>query len=790
MVPCGERPARARIVSKDLRKVPHSSHWGAFDALVSEGRLAGVLPHRLDPHPSQLLESIPDALTAKCRIERPAIRRGWLEKGAGRRGPLRGADDFVEVPWDSALKFVAEELSRVRTEHGNAAIFGGSYGWSSAGRFHHAKTQLARFLNCFGGYTDQVHNYSFAAALALLPHIVGTSSVVNGEVTSWSGLVGATKLWLMFGGMPLKNTQVEAGGISAHRTREWLLRMRDAGTQFVCISPVRDDTPDELGAEWVSIRPTTDTALMLGLAHTLVAEGLHDRGFLDRYCEGYDRFEAYLLGRTDDVPKTAEWASGVTGVSAETIRMLARSGAASRTFLSATWSLQRAEHGEQPYWMLIVLAAMLGQIGLPGGGFGFGYGNTAGIGNPKLPFPAPALPTGSNPTGSWIPVARIADMLLDPHAEYEFNGETRVYPDIRLVYWAGGNPFHHHQDLNRLREAWQRPETIIVHESWWTATARHADIVLPATTTLERNDIGASGRDSYLIAMKKAVEPLGEARSDYEIFRELARALGFEEDFTEGRDEIAWVAHLYERVRRDATAADLPIPPFTDFWEQGEVKFDFAPTKVLFDDFRKDPEVHPLATSSGRIEIFSATIDGFGYDDCPGHPVWLPPREWAGSPVASRYPLHLVSRMPSTRLHGQLDMGRVSQASKVKGREPCLIHSQDAGLRGIRDGQIVRVFNERGSCLAGAVLTEAIRPGVLVLANGAWFDPMNPESVGGLDAHGNPNVLTADLGTSRLGQGPSAHSTLVEVEIFVGTPPPIKAFDPPSLTRSSKELRK
>ncbi len=426
----------------------HSSHWGAFSARVQDGKLTGVDPFAADPEPSPLLASIPDGLTADCRVRQPAVRRGWLNAGPGGRRPdLRGADEFVEVPWADAIGLVAAELDRVKAEHGNAAIFGGSYGWSSAGRFHHAKTQLARFLNCHGGYTDQLHNYSFAAALALLPHVVGTASVAGGQVTSWSALAASTELWIAFGGLPAKNTHVEPGGIGAHRSGDWLRRIHAGGTRFVNVSPVRDDMPAELGADWLALRPGTDTALMLGLAHTLACNGWHDREFLSRYCTGYDRFECYLLGSADGQPKSAAWAAHITGLSAAAIESLAGQMAAGRTFISTTWSLQRAEHGEQPYWMTIALAAMLGQIGLRGGGFGFGFGNTGGMGTARLPFPAPSLPACRNPAGSWIPVARIADLLLDPGGEYDFNGQRRRYPDIRLVYWAGGNPFHHHQDL-------------------------------------------------------------------------------------------------------------------------------------------------------------------------------------------------------------------------------------------------------------------------------------------------------------------------------------------------------
>ena len=581
--PAGRGPAR----------VSHSSHWGAFHACTQDGQLTGVEPFPTDPEPSPLLTSIPDALTADCRVRQPAVRRSWLEgvqAGApGSHPGRRGADEFVEVPWPDAIALVAGELRRVREQHGNDAILGGSYGWSSAGRFHHAKTQLARFLNCFGGFTDQKHNYSFAAALALLPHVVGTASVVGGEVTSWSALHGQTQLWVAFGGLPQKNTQVEAGGIAAHGSTGWLRRMRDSGTRFVNVSPLRDDMPADLGGQWLALRPGSDTALMLGLAHTLVRHGWHDPAFLARYCAGYPRFERYLLGADDGEPKTAAWAAAITGLAPDAIESLARDMAEHRTFISTTWSLQRADHGEQPYWMTITLAAMLGQIGLRGGGFGFGFGNSAGIGNPRLPFAAPALPTGPNPAASWIPVARMADLLLNPGGDYDFNGERRRYPDIRLVYWAGGNPFHHHQDLNRLIAAWRRPETIVIHEPWWTASARHADIVLPATTTLERNDIGAASRDRWLMAMKQAVPPMHGARNDYDIFTDLAAALGIRDGFTLGRDEMSWIRALYEGVRQRAAAADLALPEFAEFWAGGGTEISHDGELVLFADFRVRP---------------------------------------------------------------------------------------------------------------------------------------------------------------------------------------------------------
>ena len=762
------------------RLVPHSSHWGAFDAEVLDGRVVGVRALARDPDPSPIIHSIPQALYDASRVAEPMIRRGWLEHGPGGNRHLRGADTFVPVGWDRALDLVAAELKRVKAHHGNASIFAGSYGWSSAGRFHHARTQLHRFLNCHGGFTAQVQNYSYAAAISLLPHVIGTIDAVQGPLSSWDGIAAETRLMVCFGGVPLKNTQIDSGGIGEHITQPWLQRCKAAGIRFVNISPVRDDAADFLDAEWIRPRPNTDAALMLALAHTLATEGLADEAFLARCCVGYDRLRAYLLGEADGQPKDAAWAAAICGVPAMRIRELAREMAANRTMLAVAWSLQRGDHGEQPYWMTIALAAMLGQIGLTGGGFGFGYGCEAAMGAPRRRIPTPDLPAGPNGAKSHIPVARIADMLLHPNTSYEFNGETRTYPDTKLVYWCGGNPFHHHQDLNRLVEAFRRPDTVIVHEPWWTSTARHADIVLPATTTLERNDLGASPRDRFVMAMHQAVAPVGGARNDHHIFSGLAERLGFAEQFTEGRSEMDWLRHLYDVWRQRAAEKEVEVGSFEEFWEQGyvEVPAPDAPF-VMFAEFRADPAAHPLKTPSGKIEIYSERIAGFGYDDCPGHPVWLEPAEWLGSPVAETYPLHMISNQPRTRLHAQLDACGVSRASKIKGREPVWLNPDDAAARGIDAGDVVRVFNSRGELLAGAVVTDLVMPGVIQLATGAWYDPAQPENPGSLEKHGNPNTLTLDKGTSRLAQAPVAQSCLVEVVRFTGALPPITAFDQP-----------
>ncbi len=769
-------------------RLSHSSHWGAFEAVIGDDHVLHVDPHPLDPAPSALLRNIPSALSTGARIRRPAIRKGWLNDGPG-PDSRRGSDPFVEVSWDELLDLLASELRRVYGRFGASSVYGGSYGWASAGRFHHAQSQLHRFLNGLGGYVRSVNTYSSAAAEVLFPHIVGTGEDVIHGGTSWSAIRDETELVVAFGGLPPKNLAVASGGITRHSSAAQLRMAAVRGTRFVLLSPLRSDMADELGARWLPLRPGTDVAVMLALAHTLVARGWYDRAFIQRYTNGFERFARYLMGDADGISKDPEWAARISGLDAATLTELALEMAERRTFITVTWSLQRADHGEQPPWMGLVLACLLGQIGLPGGGFGHGYGSMADTGAEQSGLPLPTLEQGTNPVREFIPVARIADMLLGPGSRVDYDGQTLTYPDIRLVYWSGGNPFHHHQHTSRLRRAMQRPDTIVVHDPYWTATARHADIVVPSTTSLERADIGAARRDLYLMAMRQVSPPSAEARDDFDVFGDLASELGTHRAFTENRTSAEWLPHLYERWRAEIAGRGTAVPAFDQFWRDGFVRLPSRPPTVFLSSFRSDPDRFPLHTPSGRIEIFSSVIDAFGYDDCPGQPAWLEPAEWLGGPLASRYPLHLIANQPRTRLHSQLDMGEYSQSSKVAGREPLCINPTDALARGIADGDVVRVFNDRGSCLAGAVVTSGIRAGVVQLSTGAWYDPLDPSDVNSMCVHGSVNVLTYDKGTSRLAQGNCGQHALVEIERYGAVPPPVRAHEHPRFVSTDTDPR-
>ncbi len=762
-------------------------HWGTYRVKTSDGAITGIEPVEWDRNPSAIGQSLVDGVSGPSRIRRPSVRLGYLRHGRDSRHG-RGKEPFVEVSWETALALVADELSRVKKNYGNQAFYAGSYGWSSAGRFHHAQSQLHRFFNQLGGYTGSTNTYSLAAAERLLPHIIGDLDVLQKQHTHWSSLAEHCEMFVAFGGLPLRNAQVNGGGANDHSLKHWLAQMQQNGTQFINVSPVKNDLSGVTHAEWLSLKPGSDTALLLALSHVLIDESLYNADFVATHTVGFDIYKSYLLGQKDGIAKTPEWAAKLTGIDAEYIRQLARQMTAKRTMINIAWSLQRARQGEQTFWATVALAALIGQIGTPGGGLGFAYASTNLAGADRRTFSGPRFPAGQNAIGDKIPVARLSDMLLNPGGGYQFDGKDCHYPDIRVVYWAGGNAFHHHQDLNRLVEAWRQPDTVIVHEQFWTAQAKFADIVFPATTSLEREDIGSSSNDGFMIAMRQHIAPQNEARDDYAIFAGLAERMGFGDSFTEGRDAAAWIRHIYEGSVPRAKDDGIELPAFDDFWEQGKLEYARPEEpQVFLKTFRDNPERFPLDTPSGKIELFSQTVADFGYEECPGYPFWYPAEEAVQQEVSARWPLHLLSSQPRTRLHSQYDHGSVSRRTKVQNREPLWLHPLDAAARGVSEGSIVKVFNDRGAILAGVHLSEDIRPGVVQMSTGAWYDPQDPCIAGSLDKHGNPNVLTEDIGSSRLGQGCSAQSCWVEITPWHEALPEVTAFQPPQFVEFQGE---
>lgn len=778
--------------------VMNASHWGIGRVHVKGGRIERIEPFEKDHAPSMQLQGIAQQPYNRARIRYPMVRESYLKKGSKAGGEGRGKEPFVRVSWETAAKLVADELKRVRETYGPTAIYGGSYGWMSPGAVGNARNLLQRVLNLNGGFTGGIGDYSTGCAQVILPYVIGSNGVYE-QVTSWNLITDRTELIVLWGADPTITNDID-WATTVHENAEGFRRAKEAGIKVVAVNPLKPDTAEFFGdaARWIAPRPGTDVAMMLAMAYELETSGKADREFIRKYTVGYEKFRPYLLGETDGVKKTPEWAEGVCGVKAADIRWLVNEMQSKRTMLMGGWGIQRAQHGEQVHWMMVVLSAMLGQIGLPGGGFGFTYHYSNGG---AATSEAPALPgISANPRGGssglkWegaslvsIPLARFTECFLNPGKTIDHNGTKITYPDIRLVFWSGGNPFAQQEDTNGLLKAWKKPETTIVCDSMWTASARHADIVLPACTSLERNDITAVGSYSNLgyVAMHQAILPQYESKSDYEIYRLIAREMGFEKDYTEGLDEMGWVKRFYDAAKLEAAQGGYEMPAFEDFWKAGWVWFPVLSDSEhynYFGDFRKNPIVNPLGTASGKIEIFSEKVASYGYDDCPGHPTWMEPTEWLGGKIAKDYPFALLTSKSRYRLHSQLDSTESHNFTDVEDREPVWMHPDAAKKLGVATGDVVKVESRRGKVLAGVIVTERVRPDTVVIRHGAWYDPEKQGEVGTLDVHGCDNVLTIDIPSSKLANGNVANSSQVRIEKFTGELPRVRVWEQPRTVR-------
>ncbi|TCC03118.1 molybdopterin guanine dinucleotide-containing S/N-oxide reductase [Kosakonia quasisacchari] len=774
------------MANSAIKTVLTAAHWGPM-LVDTDGEKVlasrGALPTR---HPNSLQTVVQDQVHSPTRVRYPMVRKGFLASPSSPQG-VRGQDEFVRVSWDDALTLIHQQHQRIRETYGPSSIFAGSYGWRSNGVLHKAATLLQRYMSLAGGYTGHLGDYSTGAAQAIMPHVVGGNEVYQ-QQTSWPLILEHSEVVVLWSANPL-NTLKIAWNATDEQGIPYFDALRKSGKRVICIDPMRSETVDFFGdsMEWIAPHMGTDVALMLGIAHTLVENGWQDADFLSRCTVGYDTFAAYLTGERDGVAKTAEWAAEICGVNADKIRELAALFHKNTTMLMSGWGMQRQQFGEQKHWMLVTLAAMLGQIGTPGGGFGLSY-HFANGGNPTRRAAVLASMQGTVKDGidavDKIPVARIVEALENPGAPYQHNGLDRHFPDIRFVWWAGGANFTHHQDTNRLIRAWQKPELVVISECFWTAAAKHADIVLPATTSFERNDLTMTGdySNQHLVPMKRVVAPQYEARDDWEVFAELSERweAGGRERFTEGKNDLQWLETFYNIAAERGASQQVTLPPFAEFWQANQLiempESEQNARFVRFADFRRDPQANPLKTPSGKIEIFSERINSFGYADCPPHPMWLEPDEWHGN--AQPQQLQVLSAHPAHRLHSQLNYSRLRETYAVSGREPVTLHPVDAQARGIVAGDVVRVWNSRGQVLAGAVVTEGIKPGVICIHEGAW--PDLDHAAGGICKNGAVNVLTKDLPSSRLGNGCAGNTALAWVEKYQGPALTLTAFDPPA----------
>lgn len=772
------------------------SHWGAFRAHIYAGKVQEIKPLELDKNPTEMLNGIKGIIYSPSRVRYPMVRLDWLKKHKY-SADTRGNNRFIRVTWDEALDLFYRELERVQKDYGPWALHAGQTGWNQTGSFNNCTAHMQRAVGMHGNYITKVGDYSTGAGQTIMPYVLG-STEVYAQGTSWSEILDNSDNIVLWANDPVKNLQV-GWNCETHESFKYLEQLKEKVAKgeinVLSVDPVKNKTQRYLENDHLYINPMTDVAFMLAVAHVLYNEELYDKKFIETYCLGFEEFIQYVQGQTKDkTEKTPEWAASICGVKADKIREFARMLVNGRTQILMGWCIQRQEHGEQPYWAAAVVAAMVGQIGLPGGGISYGH-HYSSIGVPSTGFAGPGgfprnLDQGMKP--KWdnndfngysrtIPVARWIDAILEPGKEINYNGGKVKLPDFKMMVISGCNPWHHHQDRNRMKKAFKKLQTVVTIEFAWTATCRFSDIVLPACTQWERNDIDVYGSYSSrgLVAMHRLVDPLFQSKPDFQIMSELTQRFGRREEYTRGMSEMEWIESLYNDCKK-SNEGKFEMPEFNEFWETSVLDFGEGKPWVRHADFRKDPELNPLGTPSGFIEITSRKIGRYGYEHCQEHPMWFEKSERShGGPGSDKFPFWLQSCHPDKRLHSQMCESEEFRATyAVQGREPVYINPVDAKAKGIKDGDLVRVFNNRGQLLAGAVVTDSYPRGVIRIEEGAWYGPLN-EKEGAICTYGDPNTLTQDIGSSELAQATSANTCIVDFEKFTGTVPPVTSFGGP-----------
>jgi len=674
-----------------------------------------------------------------------------------RRTGRRGEGAFIRISWDEALDRVAAELQRVREVYGNSAIFV-PYGTGSYSNTNGRQT-VDRLLNLFGGALGGYNNYSWACIQRATPTVYGTN-VTGNDRQDWLN----SRYILMWGWNP---AEMRDGTNSNFLLRE----ARRCGARIVCIDPRMTRSAVSLADEWIPIRPGTDAAMMSAMAHVMISENLYDAAFVRSHCVGFDEtqmpsglereesYRDYILGHRDGVPKTPEWAEALTAVPAATIRRLAREYAAIKpAMLYQGYGMQRRAYGEQVVRAGCVLAAISGNVGLPGGwasGMAFQPGWS--------PFWS-VFPRGENRVKAHIPnflwtEAVIRGTEMGP-AEGVLGAE-RLDNNIRLIYAVASNCLiNQHANINRTARILQDEslvEFIVVQDQFLTPTARFADIVLPACTHFETYGLQDGWKYGHSVLLNPPlVAPAFETQSDYRICVGLAERLGLEPAYSEGRSERDWVAWAIEVYRENGMPG---IPTLAEFEAQNRGVYALPVTEPLvsFADFRRDPDTHPLPTPSGKIEIFSRELFEMGRpDEIPAVPKYI--REWESpfGPEAAKFPLSLIGYHNLHRVHSIHDnVDWLEEAFPHR----LYINSTDARSRGLADGDPVRVYNDRGVLVVPCRITDRIMPGVVALPQGGWWQP----DADGVDRRGAVNVLTSERWTP-LAYGNAQHTIMVEVQ--------------------------
>jgi anaerobic dimethyl sulfoxide reductase subunit A len=675
-----------------------------------------------------------------------------------KRTGARGEGKFERISWDDALALMAAELKRVKSAYGNSALFI-PYGTGSYSQTNGRQT-AQRLLNLFGGCLGSYNNYSWACQAAATSTVFGTN-ITGNQRQDWV----RAKIILMWGWNP---SEMRDGT----NTEFFLRKARDNGARIICLDPRMTLSAVALADEWVPLRPGTDTAMMSAMAYVCIKENLVDAAFIKTHCLGYDEtqmpaacaeaesYKDYVLGSRDGTPKSPAWAEPITGIPGETIARLAREYAGLKPgVLYQGYGMQRRAYGEQVVRAGCVLAAITGNVGLPGSWAG-GLALQAPDGGPAWTV----FPAGPNPVKASIPAflwteAVVRGKSMGP--DEGVRGIERLDNDIKLIYAVASNILvNQHADINRtvslLRDR-SRVEFIAVQDNFLTPSARFADLVLPACTQLETwgvSDGWKYGEEVFL--NPPVVDPLPETKSDFRICAEIAERLSLGPAYTEGRTERDWVEWSLDRFRESRFPG---LPKLAEF-ERGNTGVHVKPVTapaIALADFRRDPAKFPLSTPSGRIEIFSPALYALGKPETvPAVPKYIQEWESPFGPEAETYPLQAFGHHTLSRVHSTMEnVDWLEEAFPQR----IFINPVDAAARGLQNADPVRVFNTRGETILPCRVTPLIRPGVVAIPQGAWWAPDEK----GVDRGGSINVLTSSRWTP-LAFGNAQHTIMVEVK--------------------------
>ncbi|MCF8307871.1 MAG: molybdopterin-dependent oxidoreductase [Bacteroidales bacterium] len=681
------------------------------------------------------------------RLKYPMIRTG-----------KRGEGKFRRASWEEALDKVASEIKRIKNQYGNQALYV-PYGTGSYNQLNGRQT-ASRLFNLIGGSLGFYNSYSWAAISKATPYVFGTS-VTGNQRQDWVN----SKYILMWSWNP---SEMRDGTNSEY----FLKKAKENGAKIVCIDPRMSLSAVSLADEWIPIRPGTDVAMMSAMAYVMITEGLYDKDFVDNYCVGFDRsqmpegaedaesYKDYILGKKDGQPKTPEWAEQITTISKETIIRLAREYASTKpAMLYQGYGMQRRAYGETAVIGGCVLAAMTGNIGISGG-CASGLALQADDGGPFWNV----FPTGSNPVKARIPTFLWTEAVLrgkEMTAEEGVTGVDKLESNIKLIYGVATNALiNQHANVNRtakILEDESKVEFIVIHDQFMTPTAKFADVVLPACTQMEMWGLEDGWKyGDEVILMPRALEKPHETKSDYQICAEVAERFGVKEEYTQGRSEKEWIEWALG-VYRDTRFPEVPSLEKFRKGNKGVYAKPITKPKIAFDDFRRNPDKNKLNTPSGKIEIFSKRL----YD--MHDPKYIPPvpkyiEEWE-SPFgkeAKKYPFQVIGHHYMARVHSTHDNNDYTNEAFP---QRVFINELDAKEKGLQSGNMVKVYNDRGTIVMPCRVTNKILPGVVDLPQGAWWTP----DENGIDRRGNVNVLTSHKWTP-LAFGNAQHTIMANIE--------------------------